>query len=325
MNTRVTLFLPGLLAALSEQQDLPALRLILSKASVCSNDLTSTEACLKAFFNGLGDKPIPYAALGAYYYGEQGGKQWCFASPVECCVDHQTAYLRGNAHLDLSGEEQESLLADLNYLFNQDGMTLMAKSAHEWYCALTQPADIMMHDLNACLNKSLHDLLPTGPDQPYWRRLFSECEMLLNGTRVNQQRSQANKPRVSSLWFWGIGTLPEKVTTAFDCVISAQPAILGLCKLAGVPCESADSVDFEEKLKKYHHILWIDFDMNIKKQTENCFASVLSAFKASQIQEMMMQSGKGKQWTLSRKNKWFFWRKIKSMSDILKDVKSYNG
>ena len=50
----------------------------------------------------------------------------------------------------------------------------------------------------------------------------------------NAERVAAGKPPVNSLWFWGGGVLPDRVTCRAECVISEDDELLALARRAGV-------------------------------------------------------------------------------------------
>lgn len=52
--------------------------------------------------------------------------------------------------------------------------------------------------------------LPAGPEAATFQKLFSEIQMTLHNSPVNQQRAEQNKRAINSLWIWGGGMAAER-------------------------------------------------------------------------------------------------------------------
>lgn len=82
-----------------------------------------------------------------------------------------------------------------------------------------------------------NDYLPAGEDAASHRRLVSEIEMALHEHPVNERRVAAGKVPVNSLWLWGGGAAPEKITRPQPPLFSDDPLLLGYWESATAVAE----------------------------------------------------------------------------------------
>ncbi len=336
MKTIVTFFLPGLFNAyLKEAGPTESLARLVSRATP-NPASCSIEQSLKSYFQGLEGNELPTGALGALTHGYtqvDSSEFWCVASPVECLVDQKTAYVLGNAHLHLTSSEVLSLIEQLNPFLEQDGISLKGENPREWYCQLTKQFDIASNDFLEVIRKNLAPLLPSGPDKDYWHRLITECQMLLQTSKVNEARALQNKPLVSSLWFWGFGKLPQKITSFFDAVYSNWTEARGLALCANkpihdLPSEMTNSLINEIQHKKtlfadnrfydygkhQHFELWNQLLADYEK---NWFKPLLSSLTKGEIDELHLSCANGKDYVLTKSNIKYFWRSIRPISAFI--------
>jgi len=71
------------------------------------------------------------------------------------------------------------------------------------------------------------DFLPSGDDTATHRNLLSEIEMALHEHEVNIEREANGQLPINSLWLWGGGTAPEKITRAQPPLFSDDPLLTG--------------------------------------------------------------------------------------------------
>lgn len=325
MKTTVTLFLPGLLSnATTNIPSMPALSKLLSRSQRLEGGKTM-EFALKLLFKGLDLGQIPSGALSALSYGliaANDMRYWCRVDPVECLVDHQGAYVLGNAHLQLTQEEEVFLLELLNPLLQQDGITVQ-KINSEWLSVIPSNADVAMNDLLEVLQKNMTPLLPSGPDQTYWRRLLTECQMLLQSAPLNAQRFATQRPLISSVWFWGIGKLPKNIHSDFDFIYTQDSMIKGLSICANISAAPMPLMWNPEWIKG-RNILFSDmqFYHSSKYQLEemrgslltyyekNWFAPLLEALNKGHIDILKLICADGRLFVLKRTHLKYFWKKI---------------
>lgn len=345
MKTSITLFLPGLLPEISHQSHvqtlldfdfnhLSGLIKLLSKANCSKSAPNSIEKSLKSWFSGLGTGEIAAGALGAYHYDLIFDLQenWCRADPIECLVDHKTVYAIGNQHLELTDQEQNSIVKQLNSFLQEDGLSLIPKNDQEWYCRLTKQTDVSTNDLLQVLHKQLLPLLPSGPDQNYWRRLMTECEMLLMQNPVNILRQQQHKPPVSSIWFWGLGALPQNIKTDFEQIISNDSVIGGLAKCAKVPLGDLPPAFDATWLNDPHHLFIADLEFVVCLKHQNweqwyqrlChyeahwFKPLLQYLGEGRLHSLILQCADGCEYKITKKHLKYFFRRNKPLKNFIR-------
>lgn len=159
---------------------------------------------------------------------------WLRADPAHVRPDMTGARVLAVGELGLSAEEAHALVAPLRSLFGDAGFPISAPHPARWYLAL--PREAKLPDFSppeAVLGDDLFSHLPDGPDGRRWRALLNEAQILLHNHPVNQARATAGRITANSLCFWGAGRLPDHVRCAVAQVVSADPGVVALAKLAG--------------------------------------------------------------------------------------------
>ena len=328
MNKKnIVLFLPDLLRGYQEGA-FPALNRILSRASCIKNAPRSLENGVKSFFQGLGIEEIPSGALGALNEGiidRHNNHVWCQVAPIECTVDHQAAYINGNAQLNLTPAEMQILTQLISPLFEQAGMKLILSSSQTWFCELQSNAQVVMNDLLESLGKNMGFLLPSGPDAMFWHRLMTECQMVLTQSSVNESRQKHHLPLISSLWFWGLGALPSNISTSFSQVITNNATMGGLAKLSGTALTSlpdkfdksvfsSSSLIFDDKFSiLFKHKMQEAYTKQLIYYENHWFAPLLDGLEKGDIRQLSIMSGDGREFRITPWQLKYFWKRIKPM------------
>lgn len=105
---------------------------------------------------------------------------------------------------NLTQDEAEELINDLNMHFKQDALEFIVGSNCHWYLALPSKEVIETIPLDEVLRKNIAGFLPSSEERN-WRVIQNESQMILHASSVNQQREIAGLSTVNSLWFWGGG------------------------------------------------------------------------------------------------------------------------
>jgi hypothetical protein len=71
------------------------------------------------------------------------------------------------------------------------------------------------------------EFLPTGEHTVMHRNILSEIEMALHEHEVNVRRMEEGKAPVNSLWLWGGGMAPERITRPQPPLFTEDPLLLG--------------------------------------------------------------------------------------------------
>jgi hypothetical protein len=323
--------LPGLLEAAIlpdlNPQEFPALCTLLSRATVQVNREICLENVLKSYFQGLPKGNIPSGAIEAKLWGlePKAGEYWCKADPISPVLDHKTAYLQDNSQLHLTDQEINQLGETLKAFFAEDQLDLHLQNSQHWYCKMNGHTQVAMNDMWELWGKSMAMLLPSGPDENYWRRFLTECQMLLMQHPVNQQRQAKGQPIISSLWFWGVGTLPESLKTTFKKVYSDEALVRGLAHLAD--CEHAvmpkqlslnesNSLYFDSSFMRYAKLQAAEEAYVLLGQYErDYFQPLLTALKQKQLATLVIETQTCR-FEIKPRHLHYFWRNVKSLQHI---------
>lgn len=183
---------------------------------------------------------LPAAALTRdYLCGDAADACWLSADPAWVQPDLSGARLLACGQLQLSMDEAQSLAKPLKPVFGDAGMTLEISSPDRWHLRLLSQSPLP--DFAApeqALGEDLYEHLPQGPDGRRWRVLLNEVQVLLHQHPVNTDRRARGLPPVNSLWLWGGGTLPSRVTTTLAGVIGEDLLLIALARRAGIPVQS---------------------------------------------------------------------------------------
>lgn len=220
-------------------QPLPAtLAAALGRADIDPGD--DAGRALQRAFPGLAS-PWPVAALtrladtGDPDIASHG---WLRADPALIQPDLAGARLMAvSASLPMASQDVEALLPALQPLFADDGFVLDAPHPQRW--CLRLPAETALpgfSPLEAALGEDPFDHPPTGDAALVrrWRVLANEAQVILHNHPHNARRRAAGLPAVNSLWFHGNGRLPDAVATSFPTIVSDDPLLHGLARLAKV-------------------------------------------------------------------------------------------
>ncbi len=239
--SRIDLLLPGLIppAACDPREPVPQLESLLTRADRRTRRHADIESQLLALFR----HPDPEAhALAPYTrLADLSGSDddcWMRADPVSLRADLADILLFDATRFDLSGEEADRLLAELNSFFHEEPWELLrGADAKRWYLRLQGPVEIETTPLGQVRGRTIGGALPRGRMAGYWRRIGNEIQMLLHQHPLNQEREARGQPPVNGLWFWGQGPRAP-VSADYQRVYADDPLGRGLAVAAGIEARS---------------------------------------------------------------------------------------
>lgn len=211
---------------------------LLAKADQEDVAASGLEATL---FNLFGVEPdssrdLPVAAVARIAdVGKADLDWWLRADPVHLRADQNRLLLFDSRALAVTSEEAQGLVQSFNALFAPDGFHLEAPHPERWYLRLGADPGIRTHSLPDVVGRDVHAFLPFGENARSWHAILNEIQMLMHGSLANQTREQAGRPEINSVWFWGGGVAPKKVSAPCVQVWSEHPLAIGLARLASVP------------------------------------------------------------------------------------------
>ena len=207
-KTELTLVLPGLAAVLSQEINrsvLPkSLLAIVNKAHFEANSTGLTRILFNYFSqNDIVDSDLPVLSLA----GLNGPA--LRADPCYLHADRDKLLLFAE-NLDLTEQESNALIAELQPLFDDMPAKLIQQTADNWLLQLDKQANVSFSALEEVNGQAVDAFLPVGQERKQWLRLWNEIQMQLYNSEVNQQRIADNKLPVNSVWFWGAGSFKAK-------------------------------------------------------------------------------------------------------------------
>ena len=210
------------------------LRRMLARADQASSGPVGYLAGLSAWFDA--PQPFPAGALTRELAaGDAGDAVWMCADPAWVEPDLNGARLLACGNIGLSEDDAEALAEPLASLLQEQGIVLALTSPDRWHFRL--PPGMAVPTFPApeqALGENLLQHLPQGPEGRFWRVLQNELQVSLHQHPLNARRRAAGRPPINSLWLWGPGTLPSRVDTSLEGVLSDDPLLRALASKAGV-------------------------------------------------------------------------------------------
>ena len=248
--------------------------------------------------------PIEQISAGALLATQRGypkGAMYGLASPIECYADQKTVYIINKA--DLSPLDETTMVATLNHVLQQDGIKLEIIESGLWLFEMQHHTAVTMRDLGDVIGKSMDAQLPIGKDEVYWRRLLTECQMLLSQS--------------VSVWFWGNGVDNISLKTPFDSIYTDDPILKAKAHNAGVIAKSLPITWNNAMLGAHKHLLITP--VNHLELEEQWLTPLLASLKSGVIQTLIVKIDQQTDYVLARRHLYYFWNKIKPISVFLPD------
>ena len=341
MANTLHLVIPGLLGPWPVEPGFPqpeaaALARLLGRAEVAALDAAGGDATLFKLFGlaGAPDQDLPVAAVTRLVDGGDSQEGWWLrADPVSLQPDLQQMLLYDARALNIDSDEAEILVAEFNQEFGSAGLQLDAPHPARWYLRFADDPDIRTWPLEAAIGRNINALLPHGKASSHWHALWTEMQMVLHASRINDDRRANGRRPINSLWFWGGGRLPHGAHSRCDNIYAAEPLSRGLARLAGVavsslPDNAADwlaaSEEDRETLVMLEATRYDSADGNpfgwvghVNALEVNWFAPLLDMLKAGRLTRLYLYPGNGRFFTVERGGWWGFWRRPRPLLDYL--------
>jgi Uncharacterized protein conserved in bacteria len=241
----------------------------------------------------------PVAALTRQFdAGDAGDGRWLRADPAFVAADMQgVRMLAHGPALALDAGQVQQLIQAIAPVFAEQGMALSAPTPERWYLQLPAGLELpVFADIDNVLGDDLFDHLPGGDAGRLWRSLLSETQVLLHQHPYNRQRASQGLAMVNSLWFWGPGSLPAQVPSAFAQVRSPDPLLQAIAALAGQPEGQGQLVDLRHLRQPQVMI-------------EQALLPLLGALERGELSRLNLDFADGHHYQLNRGQRWRLWRK----------------
>ena len=293
---QLDLVIPGLCGPLPEinslnSEAIHALISWLAKASRKATYENNFYQVLARLFAINATDSFPAAALSLLasgQYSEQG--HWFCVDPVHLQADMDHALLRGAQGLDLTQQESEAFIAELNQHFQQDGIRFVMTGRHSWFINVPDHANVETTPVNDVVGRNIYAFMPQGDDALFWKRVLNEVQMLLHQSPVNAQRAANHKLAINGVWLWGGGALPEAGKLPYAQIYAQHAIVCGLAALNKTDCNPvAASGDFIENASgNSRAIVVVDDLYNVTSHGDvNAWQSVLNDLYVGQLKTLL--------------------------------------
>lgn len=182
------------------------------------------------------------------------------ADPVHLIAGSDDAQLVPIERLSLTIEESSEFIAELNEVLGDFDNVFLHDTAGQWYYKGLIPEALDAAPTSAVEGHPMTAALPRSDAARPWRSLWSETQMALHRSAVNQARQARGEPVINSVWFWGGGRLASPSEfRASDCVLYTDNRFAqGLADAAGVahfPLQACENLNLAESEFLQHVIL----------------------------------------------------------------------
>ncbi len=263
-QTTLHLVIPHLfshLAEINEPLQLPYLDKLLAQATRHDWQPTEFYATLFKLFNVPHEKNLPTAAISRLIdMNDSENHIWLRADPVHLHADRDRVLLFDESTFELTQAEADQLITELNDFFVNDALFFTAPTPYRWYIRLPRFPELVTPPITHVVGRDIHKHMPRGRDQMTWRQRLNEAQMLLYQSEVNVAREQRGALSINSVWFWGLGILPEVPPPRWVEVWSEDTVTQGLAKLTQVPY-TAPSKHLLNNLKSGDYLLTLTTGM----------------------------------------------------------------
>lgn len=237
----LTILIHGLLGSYQDIEEgdrpvFPALETLLSRAGRqripgCS---FYRSLCSSFNLNAPHDSDLPIASLSRLVdSAERPEGIWVRADPVHMTAGRDGLVMSDPSALSLSQHDAIILAASIEDLFMEEKWRFEVPLSKRWYLNLPIEPAIKTSELDCVAGRHIQPFLPKGEDRKKWLRLSNEIQMLLHDCEINKEREKRGELTVNSLWFWGIGILPEILPRQWTRIYSDDTVAQGLAMLSG--------------------------------------------------------------------------------------------
>ncbi|MCV6637277.1 hypothetical protein [Candidatus Albibeggiatoa sp. nov. NOAA] len=314
MSHKLHLLLPKFPADTDTLPELDHLSLFASRAQKTPWHYQDHDACLFDLF-GFQGQDLPVAPVTCLADGQSVDKNAIYlrADPVYLQADRDKVFLfdADNSLQDLTLDEAQQFIDALNQHFAEDGLAFFAPTPTRWYIKLETRPNVSFSSMSEVKGADIHDYMPKGEDKLKWRSYLNEIQMLLYQNPVNEQREMDRKLAVNSVWFWGMGQLPDLPKNDWSQVWGNDVLANGLAQLSDVAHESLPNQVEPILQQTGDQLVIFEKSESFLQDFDTIWLSpLLKALRKRQISEIILYTNRGIFNLSSRQLKqWWKWKK----------------
>ncbi len=203
------------------------------RAWLAQSDLSQADAPQELLATILAEVGLPYPEQGLAalrMWGQTGDRPtvWIAAAdPVylEPRLDHLCLHALNRSGIPAS--DLRPLFDHLQDTLAEDRRYGFARLGSYGYLRAKEPISTSSVPAYVVDQREPGEFLPTGEHTVMHRNILSEIEMSLHEHAVNLRRIEEGKQPVNSLWLWGGGVAPEKITRPQPPLFADDPLLAG--------------------------------------------------------------------------------------------------
>ncbi|MEP6485454.1 MAG: phosphoglycerate mutase [Rudaea sp.] len=282
-----------------------------SRGDKLADAKTGRAVALRESFEFLGTG-FPHAALARYAdSSDVAGALWLNADPAYVVADAVTLRMLACGDIGVSAEENAELAQSLRTLFGDAGFPLDVSSSGRWQLRCARESRLPRFATpSKTLGDDLARHLPSGDNERQWRHLLNEAQVILHNQPINERRTRCGQIPANSVWFWGAGALPDWVRTTFTHVVSADPEVVALAKMANVAVIESD---WSTAAMAENSLLDLG-NAGDGDRLDGYLIRIDDGLRTRKIRELKIAFADGARYAYSPSHRWRFWRSIKPLA-----------
>jgi hypothetical protein len=302
---------------------LDSLEKLLSRAYQEDWNYPSWMAGLLALFGLQINQPLPIAPLTRLgdTNDNNGARIWLRADPVHLqAYQDQVLLLDARSGFTLTLEEAQTLINEINPLYEEMGLQFSAPTPTRWYVALPQFPKLTTVPLPEVIGKNIQPYLPSGQDRMGWWQILNEIQMQLYQSPVNLDREARGELSINSVWFWGLGQLPTApLPVRWSHVWTDEPLTRGLARLTQVPHSAvpANGSEWLAHLTPGEHLLTLFYPQTqitqwhtwLTELETEWLVPLFAAVKQRQFDTVILYPGQEQAFILTSTHARHWWRR----------------
>ncbi len=207
----------------------------------------------------------------------------------------------------------DAFLPELQPLFGDAGFVLDAPVPSRWYLQVLREAPLPEFvDPSDALGVDVFDLLPGKSEEACaasrrWRVLLNDAQIVLHNHPRNAQRIASGMPPINSLWFWGGGTLPGRVSTAYAEVRTDDATLRSFAMVAGVTSMQALPGQWSPPTRPT--LIDLRSARSMDELASDWMIPAIKAMGDGEVDSIVLDLEDGMRFLLMRRQRWRFWRR----------------
>lgn len=177
-------------------------------------------------------RDAPVAALSrSGETGRQDGYFWIRADLVHKRADRDQLVMLGRAAVAVDTQFSDEVARRVRPLVEEEGLIFEVATPNRWYIGAKDDPLLRTYPPSEAMGRPLNEFLPKGKGRHLWQRLMTEVQMVMHQVLQESDNAVLQQRGPNSVWFWGVGVLPQGPSSIWDDVAADDPLALGLGRL----------------------------------------------------------------------------------------------